>query len=473
MPFFVLFVAFISLVIAPNTAEAEPCDELSFCARLPLQNDSEEGLFDPIGFDTGFVPSGSPFQIRAALNLGAASSASLYGDLIANSPPAVNLGLGAQPEGGLLEMDFGFEMGLQARIDALGIKETFSIPIPYIPQDLRFFAYQHFYPFLLGDEATPVTVTDDIERFDLISINIVDYIAPGVGFFVQGNIKIAASGRLSTNYRSVKISVDDVGDFVSDGQLLRLEPASSDGYGAGRDLHVQLVGDLTYNGRLLLFPAIEMKVVGIGVFDEALAEIPINLVNTGGELVFPKQTLRLGFPDIALSAIAVDFGEVAPGASTTRYLRIENRGEAELRWAFDDAGGSFAPLRPSGQLRGNASSTLTLVYTGAGLGPETGMLTLFTNDPDTPEISVAVFGSSLPPLGDGPDDDEDEEEEEESDEEDTDAGVPDPDAGDEEERVAYGGCSCDAGSPSSIPLAELGIVAAAFAFYRLRRKRFA
>lgn len=469
MPFLVLFIAFAAVFVSPRGVEADRCDGVSFCARLPLENDSGQGLFDPIGFDTGFVPGGSPFQIRAALSLGAASAATLYGELIASSPPAVRLGLGAAPDGGLLEMDFGFEMALQARIDILGIRETFRIPVPYLPADLRFFAYKHFKPFLLGDEASPITVVDEIQRFDLLRVNIVDYIAPGVGFFVEGNIKIAASGRLSTSYRSAKLGVDGVGEFVSDAQSLHLQGEPGLGYGPGRDLLVQLVGDLTYSGRLLLFPAIAMKVLGMGVFEETLAEIPIDLVNSGGELLFPKQTLRLGFPDIALSALAVDFGEVAPGASSIRYIRVENRGEAPLTWTFDEPNGSFAPLRLTGQLQPKTASTVTLTYTGAGLGPEADVLTLFTNDPDAPMISVAVYGASLPLLGDGPDEeDEDDEQEEEQEEDDADAGVPDPDAG--EETIAYGGCSCNAGSPSSLPLAELVILGAAFGLYRLRRR---
>ena len=469
MPFILLFISIVSLVVAPRSAEAELCADSNYCVPMALENESGDGLFDPIGFDTGFVPGGSPFQIRAALNLGAASAVSLYGDLVAYAPPSIELALRAATNGGLLEMDFGFEMGIQARIDALGIRETFSIPIPYLPQDLRFFAFEHFQPFLLGDEASPVTVSDEIDRFDLISINIVDYVAPGVGFFVEGNIKIAASGRLNTSYRSVKLNVDEVGEIVSDGERLRLLPSSPEGYGPGRDLRVQLFGNLTYNGRLLLFPAIEMKVLGMGVFEESLAEIPISLVNTGGEVVFPEQVFRLGFPDIALSPLVVDFGEVAPGSSATRYLRIENRGEMDLAWTFDPSEGSFGPFRPAGQLRAGASSTITLLYLGSGLGPESGVLTIHTNDPDTPTLSVAVMGSSLPPLGQGPDEDEEEDEEEEP-EEDADAGVPDPDAGDEDDRVAYGGCSCDARAPSSLPFTELMILAIAFGFYRLRRR---
>lgn len=473
MPLILFLTLLGAIAIFPRDASAELCEDAQFCARMTLEHDSGAGVFDPIGFDTGFVPGGSPFQIRAALNLGAASSVSLDGTLYAYSPQAVELGIVAPPHGGLLEMDFGFEMSLQARIDALGIKETFRIPIPYLPSDLRFSAEQAFTPYLLGSESSPVSVTDNIDRFDLVTVNIVDYVAPVVGLLIEGNIKVAASGQLSTHYRSVKLRVKDVGDFEADGQLLRLLAEPDIGYGPGRDLHVQLFGHMTYQGRLLLFPAIEMKVLGAGVFEEDLLEIPIDLVNAGGEVVFPEQTFRLGFPDIALAPLAVDFGEIRPGAVSTRYVRIENRGEEELTWTFEESGGAFAPFRPAGKLPANTASTLTLTYMGSGLGPEADLLTLHTNDPDTPIVQIAVFGSSLPPLGEGPDDgeeeDEEEAEEDEATDEDTDAGVPDPDAGDEEERVAYGGCSCDAGSLSALPLVELLLVALGFGVYRRRR----
>src|SRR5690606_23630275 len=156
----------------------------------------------PIRFDSGFIPSGSPLMIRAVLSLGAGTSVAFGGDLVASFPPSVELRAFGTPEGGFIEMDFGFEAALQARIDAFGVDETFNITIPYLPGDLRFYQSAHFDPFLLGPSATPIEVSDTIQRFELFNINAVEALIPGASAIgIGGGLRADVTGQLRASYR--------------------------------------------------------------------------------------------------------------------------------------------------------------------------------------------------------------------------------------------------------------------------------
>jgi hypothetical protein len=120
--------------------------------------------------------------------------------------------------------------------------------------------------------------------------------------------------------------------------------------------------------------------------DEPTMTIPV----TGLGVIGPQ-------PDIEVSALSLSFGEVAPGSTDTQFLIVSNLGDGPLNILdIEQAGsGTFEIVAsPLGQeIAPESESTLLLTYSpDALMSGHTGSLTLISNDPDEPELTVELTG---------------------------------------------------------------------------------
>jgi hypothetical protein len=455
-----LVIALSLLVVsfAAARARADACAmAVGDCQAHPLTYADENGLFDSIRFDTGFVPPSSPFQLRAALFLGAGTHVAMSGMLVAVHPPAVTLTAPGDPQGGMLEIDFGFEAILQGRIDVLGIEETFDIPIPYVPSDLRFHAIGYFDPFLLGPDAVPVEVQDSIQRFTLLTVDLFDLIFPIL--FADGGLRIDVQGTLVSSYWGARLELEGVGDFTVEGDSLLLPPHLPEGYGGSRELSVIKHGMLRHQGSIVLYPTLFIKIPLVGEWSSDIVDIPIPITDTTTAVEFDPSDVTLRFADVQVQPTSLDFGAVFVGQVTEKLIRIFNHGEAELRWTVSPEAGAFSPSRESGTIPPGSSVYVRILYAPGEAGLASEQLVLSTNDPDTPTLTIDLTAEAqaLPKidLDAGIEDD---------------AGDPDVDGGDgdggDAPRHAYAGCGCDAGARASFPLAELMLALLALGLWR-------
>jgi hypothetical protein len=464
----VILLSTLAVSFVPARAHADACAAVvEDCQSHPLHFADRSGLFDSIQFDTGFVPPDSPFQLRAAFFLGAGTHVGMGGALVALYPPAVTLTAVGDPEGGMLEIDFGFEAVLQGRIDVLDIQETFDIPIPNVPTDLRFYALEYFDPFLLGPLAVPVEVEDTIQRFTLLTIDLFDLIAPIPGF--DGGLRIDAQGTLVVSYWGTRLEFEGVGDVTTEGASLLLPPHTPAGYGANRELSVIKHGVLRHQGSLVLYPTLFVTFLGEDVYEADIVSIPIPITDTMSEVEFDPSDVTLQFADVEASPLELDFGTVYVGQEVERLIRIFNHGDAPLRWTLPAAVGAFSPSRESGVISPGASVYVRVLFNPYEAGAVDERLTLETNDPDTPSITIALVGGAegLPPIEPGDDGGV----EEDAGELDIDAGDGDGGESDESRRHAYGGCGCEVASRSTVPYAEVLLVLLALVFRRRVRHR--
>ena len=120
--------------------------------------------------------------------------------------------------------------------------------------------------------------------------------------------------------------------------------------------------------------------------DDPTLMIPV----TGTGVIGPQ-------PDISLSVTSIDFGEVAPGNTDTQFLIIDNLGDGPLNILDieQDGSGTFEIVAsPVGQAIAPASnSTLLVTYTPDTLmSGHTGSMTIISDDPDEPEVTVDLTG---------------------------------------------------------------------------------
>jgi hypothetical protein len=181
---------------------------------------------------------------------------------------------------------------------------------------------------------------------------------------------------------------------------------------------------VTNNGRAPLELQVDLEGAGAFSYDldenevligETLA-IPVHFrpptfLEYDGELVFmsndpesPEVRVPLmgrgiaaPLPDIQISPLTLDFGEVAQGASGTQFLLLRNDGDAALTLGsvVQAGSGAFAlQTDPSNGVVGPRTEVpVILTYTPFGDLGDSGTLTFPSDDPDEPELTVVLLGN--------------------------------------------------------------------------------
>ncbi len=111
-------------------------------------------------------------------------------------------------------------------------------------------------------------------------------------------------------------------------------------------------------------------------------------------------------PDIQISPLAVDFGGVEVGMTSTRTLAVQNVGRADLTVTGLTLAGSpdfainpSAPTVPFTVLPGG-SVDVPVDYAPAELGGDSGTLEVASDDPDEPTVTASLSGTGIPPQAD-------------------------------------------------------------------------
>ncbi|HEX8385191.1 MAG TPA: choice-of-anchor D domain-containing protein, partial [Rubricoccaceae bacterium] len=122
--------------------------------------------------------------------------------------------------------------------------------------------------------------------------------------------------------------------------------------------------------------------------------------NSASPTVVPATLTIASAPDVAVSATAIDFGDVYVGGAGTDTLVVTNAGSAPLTLASVTTGGppfsavlDGPPVLAPGATRRVA---VTFAPTSTEPGPTTGALTLASDDPDEPALTVALSGAAVP-----------------------------------------------------------------------------
>lgn len=117
-------------------------------------------------------------------------------------------------------------------------------------------------------------------------------------------------------------------------------------------------------------------------------------------ITIPANLEVTGASDIAVSGGPIDFGPVFLGASLTRSVVIQNVGTEVLNVASITTDSTpFEPVTVSMSLAPGASVPAAVEFTPVAEGIVTGTLTIVSNDPDSPEVTLPLTGEGAsPPL---------------------------------------------------------------------------
>jgi subtilisin family serine protease len=116
------------------------------------------------------------------------------------------------------------------------------------------------------------------------------------------------------------------------------------------------------------------------------------------ELLVTTAMTVIAAPDIAVSPASVDFGTSFPAAPVTRTVTVTNVGAAVLHvGAVSVDGADFAAGHAPFTLGVEESKAIDVTFRPGQPGASTGLLTLASDDPDTPALVVSLAGFGVTP----------------------------------------------------------------------------
>jgi MYXO-CTERM domain-containing protein len=425
------------------------------CHTQDVDFHHRDALFDSVMLDSGWVPSGSPLQVRFAVFIGGETEVDMGGTAVTSWPPALDVAVPGRPATGRLSIDYGIEIIARIRIDVsvAGTHYTWEgdIPIPGgIPRDLRMADETTFDPFVLPlADPRPITAWDDTDPVTVLDVDLTDAIIPIPG--IGGGFLVDAVGSLEGSYQTDRIEISDaIEDITEEGAsvVVHADPGADD-LGGAKDYTVLPHGTIGYDGVITLFPRLYVEIAGRR-FDLTIAEVPLNIVDLSADTAFEPASVHVPLPEVRVVPTTLSLGEIAIGGTSERLVSVYNDGEADLVVTVADPVAPFAAGTPSLTIPPRSAEHLTVRFEPAMAGDASAVLLLATNDPDDPLVSIRLSGTGTGEPDAGLD---------------LDGGVGE-DAG--SGYVTAGGCGCRASGSGSAPgaLVVLGLVALV-----LRRRR--
>jgi MYXO-CTERM domain-containing protein len=398
-------------VFAPDDAAAQvtaaPCEaDPLFCLAGPIAfSKTKEALPVSDGFDTGWIPPGSPLQVHLAAGLWAETTVSLEGALQSSWPEVLEQRAIGTPGGGALAVHYGAEITAEAQFQVTVLGQTFTWQgdIPYVPQfDFQVEQEQPFDPWAF-DGFTVSGVTD---QQTLAQVDLADIIGIPA---VSGGFELDVALELDARYETSSIVVAETDGTTVAGGAIDAEGGATRADDVGgpaveHDVHVE--GALTYDGTLHLIPAFYLEILG-QQFSIPIADYPLPFSIEDKDWVFDPVRVHTPLPDIDLPLYAesdvVSFGDVSVGDRREATIAFDNVGEhlLSVQLVLPDGTPVELPDEPVA-VAPDGTAEVVIAYEPTDDAPLDAILVLASNDPDEPARTLSLVGNGVVvPGGEG------------------------------------------------------------------------
>jgi MYXO-CTERM domain-containing protein len=269
--------------LTPGVADAAgPTEESEFS---PFYQQLLLG-FEDATLDTGWIPAGSPVQLRLYVDAANSITIDLPGAAFYDWRTE-ELRFTGDPSAGWFEYDIGLELEASVKVDVGLTQWTSDLLGPY---DWGIEAAAVFTPYLLaGNPERPAMITDKTGQIDLVSIPLIPD-----AVILSGSLDIALFVEVEASLHCNRIEVlgveGELTNFIHEGESLWIEPGDElDDLVLPATAYCQLQTTPT----LILYPHLVVT-VGFDDYDIAGIEIPIELPTIDEELQL--DTIELRFP---------------------------------------------------------------------------------------------------------------------------------------------------------------------------------
>lgn len=274
-------VPFVALALVPTLAHAQEPETDDF---IPMYEEQLLG-FEDLALDTGWIPNGSPVQMRFYASAANTIAAVLPGEAHYDWP-SETLRFVGDPDSGFFSYDVGLELYAGVKVDAAIIQWESDLLGPY---DYQVDELAWFTPYLLeGNPQRPATIMSQTDGFTLASVPIVPDIV-----ILSGNLDIDLAIDITASLACNRIEVQGplgAAEFTIEDE----EQVVAAGEGLeDLELEATLFCQLVTMPTLIVRPHLVMT-VAFDEYDIAGIDIPIDLPTVDEEIAF--ESIMLSFP---------------------------------------------------------------------------------------------------------------------------------------------------------------------------------
>jgi MYXO-CTERM domain-containing protein len=341
-------------------------------------------VFDPVEYDSGWVPSGSPVAVAFRINAEGGAYAQMDGETSLTWPTALTQSFTAYEEGGLFALDASIVASVDMKIDLWGIYWEDALA----EAGDSFYGEASFTPWLLpGGELESVEAA--AEGTDRELFNLEYDIFSGVGIYLKGALRPDARASL----RGVRFSAGD-GVAEEDGATILHEIPDT----SGRNLYTTLTTAFTAGLDLVIVPTFGVCASVFGCYDVASFDIPVPLIDAEGEHDLPSALTTFPLPRLTIAATTHSFGEVEIGQIATWALAIGNEGDQVLEGIVGTYGpGEFTVFPGQIYVAPGGLDGVVVTFAPTVEGVQEIELVLVSSDPAQPELRLTVSGAGVAP----------------------------------------------------------------------------
>jgi len=372
---------------------ATPCSKLDLrCQRGLFTVSKSEKIGADFDFDTGWLPSGAPVQVRLVAYLHGRTRVDMSGKLDATWPDPIRL----RPEGtagtGLLSIDDGLVVKAMGKfkVSVAGKDYSWTGDLPGIPGvDLASVSSVPFDPFAWkGGPGIPET-SGKTKQIELAKVPLTDSFIPIPG--IEGGFQLEGQGEFAARYSTLRLAFDEL---VAKGAIADVDPtrpftqvlfSSSSSLESTLFVHGELWRKMT----LHFIPGLYFTIVG-KKFDLELVDIPVALPETTKAWDFDPVTVHFPLPRIEARPNPIDLGTIPVGKPTSVLVTVFDTGEADLVLDVDDPTSVLDVTTKHVEVPGGSSDSLRATLTPKAAGPIETTLVVATNDPAAPKLSIKV-----------------------------------------------------------------------------------
>lgn len=242
---------------------------------------------DDVDFDSGWVPAGSPVQLRFYAHAADSVVIEMLGDGTYDWN-AEEIGFEGHVDGGRFLLDVGMELQASVRFDVAGLQWESDILGPW---DYAITSEAIFTPYLLpGHPERPVEIQDQTDGVPVASVPIVPDI-----IVASGNLDITVAADITAQLSGTRIEVShgteaSIVDAFQTPSPLPPEPGAD-------PLEVEgvMVTQLQTAPVLIIRPHLVMSILGTD-YEIFGIDIPVALPETDDELVFDPELMAFDAP---------------------------------------------------------------------------------------------------------------------------------------------------------------------------------
>jgi hypothetical protein len=361
------------------------------CESAPIQFVKREGLPVEFDFDTSWVPSGSPVQVRIRAAFVGHTEVRAGGSLVASWPRTFNVAAPPGPaQSASIASDYGIVLTARVRLHLVVAGATYDWEgnVPYVPQvDFRSSARGNFDPWGWGR----TSVRGSTMRQRIADVSLTDSLIPIPG--ISGGLSFAARAELETGYRSTRISFAPATDAITESVERITLPFAG---GPFVEFAPRLEGLLDQRVSLTVTPSLYVSLLGRR-WDIPIVDVPVPINTPARPWVFDPQRVRFELPDIAPLPSVIEFGDVTVGDAATRSVTVDNRGGAPLAVlrSMDIDTAPFAWVEPRLEIPTRAMRAVEMRFSPTREGPFETRVPLVTSDPDSATVYVTARGRGV------------------------------------------------------------------------------